>query len=544
MKPRNQNFKFNKKTPKTTKIIENKKEKYSKIINEVFSNKEESKNNNIYGSSKSIKIFNIKNTASNNQQTSKYIKNIKIKLNYNKKNSKNNIKEEPSIYGLKEKKYLNQKKVGVFQSNSEKNLSKDILSEDLKKKNNYINKNVNNSNTNVICLNKNIKININLNSNSSNDNYLLRNQRSFNNKRELEKYPEKKILDKIKFIEENKEKINNLPSSINEIFGNKKSTEQIKHFYQNNNIQEFKANNLIMNKTLLKNLKKGKNSNINLNNNNNNSPEKIIIKINNVGTHNSLNNKNIQKKIHKNNTGINSNDIESKKLKILNLKNKKKQIIYNNTENSSSNQSHKLKKHLKKNNLSNISKDNNNSNKKCSNSKINYSSTQLLNIKGVKVESINIDLNNINPKKNSFYHSHKITETDYPNIIDKNSLTLRESDSKYLLSKYNKINKHLELSLVGNNESYDLNYSFKTSFSLSKKTRSLSRKRDEKKKLYNKFKDINNNEIEKKFNEILRNLSSIKENIFQNNLNRKNQIKSEPKKYIDKIRKARKLKKL
>ena len=101
-----------------------------------------------------------------------------------------------------------------------------------------------------------------------------------------------------------------------------------------------------MNKTLLKNLKKGKNSNINLNNNN--SPEKIIIKINNVGTHNSLNNKNIQKKIHKNNTGINSNDIESKKLKILNLKNKKKQIIYNNTENSSSNQSHKLKKHLKK----------------------------------------------------------------------------------------------------------------------------------------------------------------------------------------------------
>lgn len=98
--------------------------------------------------------------------------------------------------------------------------------------------------------------------------------------------------------------------------------------------------------------------------------------------------------------------------------------------------------------------------------------------------------------------------------------------------------------MVGNNESYDLNYSFKTSFSLSKKTRSLSRKRDEKKKLYNKFKDINNNEIEKKFNEILRNLSSIKENIFQNNLNRKNQIKSEPKKYIDKIRKARKLKKL
>ena len=107
-----QNFKFKKKSPKSNKLPEIKKEKisndYSKIICEVLDkNKEESKNN-VINSNNNSKIKNNKTHINNSQISSIHPKNIiKIELNYNKKNSKNNIKEETFISSIKEKKLYN-----------------------------------------------------------------------------------------------------------------------------------------------------------------------------------------------------------------------------------------------------------------------------------------------------------------------------------------------------------------------------------------------------------------------------------------------------
>ena len=541
MKPKTPIFKFNKKSPKS-KISEKKSNKinndYSKIICQVFEkNKEESKNNYINNSKK---IENIKNRINNIQITNKLSKNIiKIELN-TKKNSKNNIKEESLTSSTKEKKlYHNilnssntKRNKNIFQSNSEKNMKKEIFMDDNIKKNN--NK-INNSNTKVTSLNKNIKINLNLN--TVNDNFIFRKQKSYNHKREGNKSTEKKIIEeKNKNIDDIKEKTINMNYNINEIFGHKKGNEQIKQFYQsnNNNVHEIKNNNNIsMNKTKMSNKKVIKNKNLNLNVNNSNSPDKIIIKINNVGK-----NKNLTKKINKNNTGmINTNDIEVKKLKL--LKNKKKFMIHNNTDNSPNNQNRKSKIYSKKKYIINIKNNNNNSSKNSSNSKISFSSNQIANMKGVKVESINIDLNITNKKNYKLNASQKKSDIDN-SLNEKNSLTLRETEIPKYSTKFHHIHQRMELSLNGPNESTDLNHSFKTAFSLTKKTRSLSKKREEKKKTnWFKLSDINDEEENaKKLNDILVNLSNQKD--MGHDVRNTGQ-RSEPKKLIDKIRKAKKM---
>ena len=543
MKHKNQNYKFNKKSPKS-KISEMKKEKqkndYSKIICEVFGkNKEESKNNNLSQLNNNVKITSFNNNINKAQIPNKYSKNIiKIELNYNKK-IKNNLKEESSISLIKEKKFYynnincsnSQKNKKIFQSNSEKNMVKDIISDDSIKKNIWSINKTNNSNSNVTSLNKNIKINVDLN--PINDNHIFRKQKT-------NKSTEKKIGEKIKHLEDVKEKSISVQYNINEVFGHKKGNEQIKQFYQNkNNNHESKNYNNSKNKHKIINKKMYKSKNINLKLNNN-SPDKIIIKINNAG-HNIVKNKYLQKKIYKNNTGMISNYVDSKKLKP--IKNKKKYRIHNNTDNSPSSHNEKSSKmNSHKKYKINVKNNNNSSSKNSSNSKISYSNNQIPNIKGVKIESINIDLNLLNKKSNNVHNSQKKV-INYTSLNDKNSLTLREAVIPKFSTKFNNKNIRMELDLNGNNESNDLNHSFKTAFSLNKKTRSLSRKRDEKKKMnWFKLNDINDeDENEKKLNDILIHISNQKEIKYEY---RKNGQKSEPKKLIDKIRKAKKMKKM
>ena len=543
---KNQNFKFKKKSPKSTKLSELKKDKnsnnYSKIICEVLGkNKEESKNN-INNSNNNSTLKNNKSHINNSQISNIHHKNkniIKIELNYNKKNNKNNIKEEAFISSIKEKKIHNmhnnnsKKNKNIFQSNSETNITKEKITEEGMKKNK-----INNSNTKVTSLNKNKKININLN--STNDNLIFRKQKSYNKQKEQNKSTEKKIGEKIKNIEEIKEKTINIQFNINEIFSNKKGNENIKQFYQSNgNTNEMKSGNS-KKKCKILNKKNIKNKNLILNVNNN-SPEKIIIKINNVGNHNTAKNKIIQKKIHKNNTGMNLNDISDSK-KIKQIKHKKKYMIHNNTDNSPYSQNQRSSKiSVKKKMIINI-KNNNNSSKNSSHSKINHSSNQVTNVRGVKVESINIDLSLTNKKSNKINNTQKKTETD-TSQIDKNSLTFRETEIPKYLSKLNPLQRRMEFSLVGNNENNELNHSFKTAFSITKKTRSLSKKRDEKKKMnWFKLNDmIDEEENQKKLNDILINLSNHKDSGYAY---RNTGQRSEPKKLIDKIRKAKKIKKL
>ena len=545
MMNKNANFKFKKKSPKSKKLPEIKKNKipndYSKIICEVLdTNKEESKNN-INNLNDRSKLKNNKSHINNSQISNIHHKNIiKIELNYNKKNCKNNLKEENLFSSIKEKKLHNihnnihnsKKNKNIYQSNSEKNITKEKITEDDIKKNK-----INNSNTNVTSLNKNKTININLN--SINDNCIFKKHKSYHNKKEENKSIEKKKGEKIKNIEENKEKTINIQCNIDEIFANKKGNDHIKQLYQNNDISNEIKNTNSKKKSRISNKKITKNKNINLNINNN-SPEKIIIKINNVRNHNTVKNKIFHKNIHKNNTGMNLNDIESRKIK--QIKYKKKYMFHNNTDNSPYNQKQRSSKICaKKKFIINI-KNKNNSSKNSSHSKINHSNNQINNVKGIKVESINIDLNLTNKKSNKANTTQKKADTDVSQI-DKNSLTLREMEIPKYLKKLNHLQRRMEFSLVGNNESNELNHSFKTAFSLTKKTRSLTKKRDARKKmnwfkLYDMFDEEEN---QRKLNDILINLSNHKEigYTFINPGQR-----SEPKKLIDKIRKAKKMQKI
>ena len=245
MMNKNQNFKFKKKSPKSTKLSEIKKDKisndYSKIICEVLDkNKEESKNN-ITNSNNNSKIKHNRSLINNSQRSNIHPKNIvKIELNYNKKSNKNNLKEEVFISSIKEKKIYNShgnnpfKNKNTFQSNSEKNITKEKIKEEGMNKNK-----INNSSTNVALLNKNKKININLN--SINENFIFRKNKSYHNKKEENKSTEKKNGEKIKNIEEIKEKTINIQYNIKEIFSNKKGNENLKQFYlSNGNTNEMK----------------------------------------------------------------------------------------------------------------------------------------------------------------------------------------------------------------------------------------------------------------------------------------------------------------
>ena len=344
-------------------------------------------------------------------------------------------------------------------------------------------------------------------------------------------------MEKIKNVEELKEKTINIQYNINQIFEHKKRNYQIKQFYQSNintktnEIKKKNINSINLTKIINKNIIKNKKINLNITNN---SPDKIIIKINNVG-------KNFQKKININNTGMILNNRDSKKVKL--LKNKKKCKIHNSTDNSPTSQNRKSSKiNSKKKCIINIKDNNNNLSKNSSNLKINYSNSQISTMKSVKVKSINIDLNFLNQNFNKLNNSMEKKDKNIDNSLnEKNYLTLRESEIPQFSTKFNYIHREMELSLNGLKERTELNHSFKTSLSLTKKSISLNKKRDEKKKKRFKLSTKNDEEEnEKKLNDILLNLLKHKDvgYSFRNTGQR-----SEPKKLIDKIRKSKKLQK-
>jgi len=161
--------------------------------------------------------------------------------------------------------------------------------------------------------------------------------------------------------------------------------------------------------------------------------------------------------------------------------------------------------------------------------------------KRIKVESIKIDLNVFKPNKNySFISQEKTTTAENPQINDKINLTLRDTEIPKLSKFNNNKNKNSEMNLFGQTEMSELNRTIKTSLSLYK-SRSLSKKRDEKKRSkLNNLKDDKNEEKNKEnLNNILRCLSNL--NVLDK---RRFEQKSEPKKLIDKIRKYKKLKQI
>ena len=518
---------------------------YSKIFCEVL-NKEESNNTNkknLNISFNKSNLTNIKNNANNSKNI------IKIELFYNKKNNSNiNIKGYSNTSKKENKLYFNnsnnlnnvniKKNQKIFQSNSEKNITKELIFKANTKKNIYLrNKNI--INTNINCTSSNKKRESNINFRPNTGHFVFKKRISSNNKNERNKSSEKKSGETMKNIEDIREITINLQNKINEIFENKKGYEQDKNFYQSNsNLNEIKNNksnsihkNKIINRNMLKNKILSGSENVN-------NPDKIIITINNVNTGNK--NKNIQSKIYKYNTNMNnSNDIDYKKINI--SKNKKKYTKKNNTYCSTNSQIRKSSNiNLKKKYIANKKNNINSSRKNYSNSKINNSNNHISNKKGIKIESINIDLNLTNNNNKNDNSQKKDNKNN--SLIYNNNVIFRETELPKYPSKFNHIQGYLELSLNCPNKSTESNQSFISSYSLIKKTKSLSRKRDEKKRM-NLFKFshiIDEKENEKILNDILFNLSSQKknENKYKNNCQ-----KSEPKKLIDKIRKALKIKK-
>ena len=513
MRHKNVNFKFKKKSLKSLKISDDKNikdfdEYYSKIFLNCFESdkhKEESKNNNIDG----IFKFNKNKKTKLSSNTSNKI--LKISLyeenKFHKKNNADIINNNDPVTKERKTANLNKKFLAkkIIQSISEKNIKRDNT-------NNY--KSNANLNTDLYSqrkkndLNNNtIKLNLNNNNNNNNinkhvqkpqniiSNIVLNNINNNNNKERKNKSLDKRKERKVKNIGD-KKKIN-LRININEMANNKKYNF---HFIHNN-----KNNKININKSLNKrSIKSNINKSPEINFVNNNLKEKNLNKI---------------KKIINTDADSNSKISNKKKIKKVTDNYSSKNIFDKNPKINS------LKKHIiEKKGTKNIILNS-------SNSKLNNTTKQQATFRRIKVESIKIDLNVINPPKNySFISQEKTTAADNHILNDKNNLTVRNSE----ITKFN--NKNLELNLAVQ-ETSELNRSVKTSFSVNK-TRSLSKKRDEKKrsKMNNLEGSNNTEENNRKLNNILISLSNIRINTEKEFIK-----KSEPKKLIDKIRKFKKL---
>ena len=539
MKSKNHNFKFHKKIHKSLKIPSSTIEKFPndyptnfyEVLNANINN-EMDKNNSLKDNN-DIVIFS--KNKKNSIELIKKIKLIKLKSSLNSTKRENIIKSYENFNKIKinqinsSKSSINTKKIRkrfIKKSftksflNKNPNIDKSILktskiinNNSKKNKCSFVSnsekniKNDMNSNNISYSLNKNIKINIYLPDNKS----ILKIQKSFNNKKKNEMI-DKTNINKIKRIEILKEP--EINSKNNKISINK---EKIKKIYEINNS---------INTKLYKKFQKNKIENIQL--------DRIVIKKNDINSPKTMKKFKIKKKL--NNKTISClngfNNIEEKKSKnyYLNNNNKKK-FIYNHTEISPKIQKLKLIKKQYNNNhfIHIINNESNNSNSKVP--KNNYYSQ--FSTKGIKTESIVIDLNSIKRKNIFKYNSDKKIKNSL--ICNKNILTLRENDRKkdYLLNFQKNFNR--------NGHQLEANYSQETIYRLSKKSKSLSRKRYEKKKI--KLSCISDEENEQT-NKLKNIIQSLENQRCYLKLNKNTERYSEPKKLIDKIRKVIKMKKI
>lgn len=519
MKTKNPNFKFLKKSPKIkvpSSTIDKLPNDYSTIFCQLLNfspnniNKEINDNNTILNKEKNRKLIKISKNGNNMEFINNAkLYNLKPSLNIHRKVmknkshanlKKNNIKTpellgqvSPSINNIEVK-----KSEDLHQSNSEKNL-------------------IQKDNSNNLFSSFNNQIKINLNINVCSEAYFLRKQKSFNNKRiEHEKKSNIKLNGRIKNIEIVKtQSVNNQ----NNKYSNKK--EFIKRIRSKIPVKNKNINTSI----IYKNVNKNKKENL--------KKDKIYIKISDID-HNlkkkplkshKLNNKTIS-------NSIGAYNMENKKIKKYYLYKKNKSILYNHIDASPNNTKVTLfKKQLKTSKNFHI---NNKQNLNNSNIHSNNNYSRFLTKKAIKTESISIDLSSINHKKIFHYFSDKKIN-NYIFLYNKNIVTERdESNKKYLYKLKNNI-ENIE-SPIG------INHSFKTLINTNKKSRSLSKRRNEIKKLnIMKLKCLKYDDNEEiKLKNIIKSLENQKNSL---KLKKNTDAYSEPKKLIDRIRKIIKLKK-
>ena len=512
MKTKSTNFKFNKKSVKPIKITDNKNNKnkqdiYSKVIMnllEPVKRKEESKNSNENHGKKKLQIINKLKYSSNNSSN----RILKITLNEKNKNRKNNNIDinNNNEYISKERKTanINKKQVAkkLFQSISEKNIKKNAKNSD--KNSSKCNLNINKEINSNKKKNNNIKQNGKINQIQKLNFNMINNINKERKNKSVDKRKEKKTKNL------NEKQSINLRININDMFNCKKACYQYNQYNKKSNKPNINSS---FNKRSLKINKIRR------------SPENLMIDISNGGVNFHVKEKNTNKTKNIHNDFLSSSRLFNNKRHIKTNENSSTKNIYEKNS--------KIKHIKDKKNQKNISSNS-------SNSKTSIMPKQEIIFKRIKVESIKIDLNLFKPNKNySFISQEKTTTAENPQINDKINLTLRDTEIPKL-SKFNNNNKNSEMNLFGQTEMSELNRTIKTSLSLYK-SRSLSKKRDEKKRSkLNNLKDDKNEEKNKEnLNNILRCLSNL--NVLDK---RHFEQKSEPKKLIDKIRKYKKLKQI
>ena len=513
MKRKNQIYRFNKKNTKLDipSTIEKYPNNYSKIFCELLNVNLDKINNETNGniSLKRIKNRNILKIGKN-KKNEKLINKQKLnKLKYDINSTKNEHKIR-SYENFNEN--IKQQKITQKPEILEKSSS--LINNISIKKSEFLSQNYSevylteNNNSNIYFTSLNNKINNILLSNN-----LLKIQKSFNSNimKKEQNTNCKTNYNKINHIEVIKgqsiKKPTNTYNNINQIEKNKKI---------NNKLSEM--NKIIDTKIIYGHIKNNKKETL--------IKDKTfynenIIHISKIKTHNNkkLNNKS-------NSSIFGENNIDIKKIKKYYLNSGKKLILKNNTNTSPFSKKVKLLKiKSKANDIFNINnKTNINLSKipSCNNNR-----NQIFLKNPIKTESINIDLHSKsnNHQKIFKYYSDKKTQNNLI-LYNKNNITTRNEDH--------------------NEKDYPLkiNHSYRTIYVSEKKARSLSKKREEKKKLnLIKLNRIKNQEDEEeiKLNNILKSLENQK-NIL--NLKKNIQYYSEPKKLIDKIRKYIKIKKI
>ena len=545
MKPKIVSFKFTKKHPETKEKTIKSKKNYENIFNDILSGtkpekhlkpytKRETRDQNNSNINKKNKIKFISklqtinlNDESNQISKNKFLteeneKNNTQELNNTTKKNKININSDPKINITDNK-----------DNEKDKNIIDELLNKSIERKNNKkgkdgvieqfrVENNKSTANEIIIFLNENNKSS-NLYSNSKKHNYIkcVKTMKNNNKSNKNTKKCNKSLPKKDYQFERSPSKTNNVKNKIKQKKfdkikenGPKSKNNTLKKFEQKRDISIRKADDLIYNNKKIRVY--------------NNTVDKITItndssKDNNFKDSISINNTIKNKRLILNNTNSNIN-ININITNINDKNNKKEKSVSSKRKQSGLNTENNYNNNITTVNIIN----NNGNNKKISSNDyrllfFNHSNKKYLpyqtklNSKGIKIESIDINLNeedlHINNKKQKYKFKRNLKKNNYyqnyKNVLDTNEIKETQSEYEHFNDKED----------FWSNKS-STGYSCKSGFTVARKFRSLNRERD-KIKMLNNLKNPGNNKIDKIEDKLINIVNKFHKENSINKMNRK-----------------------
>ena len=545
MRPKIVPFKFRKKHIETKGKITKSKKNYENIFNDILSGtkpekhlkpytKRETREQNSSNINKKNKIKFISklqtinlNDESNQISKNKFLteeneKNNTQELNNTTKKNKININSDPKINITDNK-----------DNEKDKNIIDELLNKSIERKNNKkgkdgvieqfrVENNKTTANEIIIFLNENNKSS-NLYSNSKKHNYIkcVKTMKNNNKSNKNSKKCNKSLPKKDYQFERSPSKTNNVKNKIKQKKfdkikenGPKSKNNTLKKFEQKRDISIRKADDLIYNNKKIRVY--------------NNTVDKITItndssKDNNFKDSISINNTIKNKRLILNNTNSNIN-ININITNINDKNNKKEKSVSSKRKQSGLNTENNYNNNITTVNIIN----NNGNNKKISSNDyrllfFNHSNKKYLpyqtklNSKGIKIESIDINLNeedlHINNKKQKYKFKRNLKKNNYyqnyKNVLDTNEIKETQSEYEHFNDKED----------FWSNKS-STGYSCKSGFTVARKFRSLNRERD-KIKMLNNLKNPGNNKIDKIEDKLINIVNKFHKENSINKMNRK-----------------------